>query len=156
MKSALISKQITEISDLKTENSKLKKECDCKDALIRKHKKQKNLLKNTNDSLRAGNLPKSTKERAVYNVLEGKFTCAQISQMIKSKKEPIKNGKLPISRMKKISYSDYRVALPVRNAGGRKCYNLLRNNMNFPMPGISTMNKEFMWIFTLLIFISNL
>ena len=36
--------------------------------------------------------------------------------------------------------------MPIRNAGGRKCYNLLRNTMNFPMPGMSTMDNEFMCV----------
>ena len=44
LKSVLISKQQKEISDLKNENSTLKKACASKDAAIRIHKKQKKVV----------------------------------------------------------------------------------------------------------------
>ena len=51
-----------------------------------KLKKQNTLLKNKCDSLMAGNLPKTVKDRTVELVLNGKFTGKQIQQFNKPKK----------------------------------------------------------------------
>ena len=145
-KNQLIVKLQVELNRFSSEKLRLKKDCESKDALIRKLRKQNVLLKNCNDSLRSGNLPKKVQSKVVHNVLEGKFTGAQITQMIKPKRVADEYGKVPIIRMKNLTYQDYAFGLTVRTSGGRKIHNVLRNQLEFPLPGISTMDKEFMWV----------
>ena len=122
----------------------LKKDIDSKEALIRKLRKHNNLLKNRNDSLHAGNLPKTVQNRAVQDVLSanGRFTDSQIGQLLKPVKEIGKNGKIPITRCKNWTYEDYAKAMPLRCAG-KKAYTVIRNLHNVPYPGISTLNRVF-------------
>ena len=145
-KKQLIQKLQLELNRFSSEKSRLKKDCESKDALIRKLRKKNVLLKNASDSLRSGNLPKTVQTKVVHNVLEGKFTGAQITQMIKPKRVADEYGKVPIIRMKNLTYQDYAFGLTVRTSGGRKIHNVLRNVLEFPLPGISTMDKEFMWV----------
>jgi uncharacterized protein YeeX (DUF496 family) len=150
-KSRLIRQLQMELNSVFSQKSRLQKDCESKDALIRKLRKQNVLLKNTSDSLRSGNLPKKVQSNVVHNVLGGKFTNAQITQMIKPKRVADERGKVPIIRMKNLTYQDYAFGLTVRTTGGRKIHNVLRNVLEFPLPGISTMDKEFMWVaFTIL------
>jgi uncharacterized protein YeeX (DUF496 family) len=154
-KNQLIRKLQVELNSVFSQKSRLQKDCESKDALIRKLRKQNVLLKNTSDSLRSGNLPKTVQSNVVHNVLGGKFTGAQITQMIKPKRVADERGKVPIIRMKNLTYQDYAFGLTVRTTGGRKIHNVLRNVLEFPLPGISTMDKEFMWVaFTILMHIS--
>ena len=153
-KSQLIRQLQMELNSVFSQKSRLQKDCDSKDALIRKLRRQNVLLKNTSDSLRSGNLPKTVQSNVVHNVLGGKFTGAQITQMIKPKRVANEYGKVPIMRMKNLTYQDYAFGLTVRTSGGRKIVNVLRNQLEFPVPGISTMDKEFMWVaFTILMHI---
>jgi hypothetical protein len=146
-KNQLIHKLQVELNSVFSQKSRLQKDCESKDALIRKLKKQNNLLKNTGDSLRSGeNLPKTVQSKVVHNVLGGKFTGAQITQMIKPKRVADEYGKVPIIRMRNLTYQDYAFGLTVRTSGGRKIHNVLRNQLEFPLAGISTMDKEFMWV----------
>ena len=145
-KNQLIVKLQVELNSVFSQKSRLQKDCDSKDALIRKLRKQNVLLKNTNDSLRSGNLPKTVQHKAVHNVLNGKFTDAQITQMVKPKRVADEYGKVPIIRMRNLTYQDYAFGLTVRTSGGRKIHNVLRNQLEFPLVGISTMDKEFMWV----------
>ena len=145
-KSQLIRQLQMELNGVFSQKSRLQKDCESKDALIRKLRKQIVLLKNTSDSLRSGNLPKTVQHNVVHNVLGGKFTGAQITQMIKPKRVADESGKVPTMRMKNLTYQDYAFGLTVRTSGGRKVTNLLRNTLEFPVPGISTMDKEFMWV----------
>ena len=48
-----------------------------------KLRKQNQLLKNQNDSLRSGNLPLTVKKRAATDLLKGKFTTTKIQQLLK-------------------------------------------------------------------------
>ena len=153
-KNQLIVKLQVELNSVFSQKSRLQKDCQSKDALIRKLRRQNVLLKNTSDSLRGGNLPKSVQSNVVHNVLGGKFTGAQITQMIKPKRVADEYGKVPIIRMRNLTYQDYAFGLTVRTSGGRKIHNVLRNQLEFPLPGISTMDKEFMWVaFTILMHI---
>lgn len=124
--------------------SRLKKDCESKDALIRKFRKQKTLLQNNNDSLHSGKLPKTVQHRAVSDVLigNGRFTNAQVGQLLKPVKKIGKDGKKPITRCKNWSYEDYAKAMPLRCAG-KKSYTIVRNLHNVPYPGLSTLDREF-------------
>ena len=146
-KSALITKLQNQINSICAENLHLRNQCDLKDAEIhsksteiRHLKKQNCLLKNKNESLMSGKLPKTVTNKVIHENLNGKFTGAQIRRILKPVKKSSENGKKPIIRMSNITYDDYKVAMPIRCAGGKKCYNLLRN-FNFPMPGLSTMDR---------------
>ena len=145
-KNQLIRKLQVELNSVFTQKSRLQKDCESKAALIRKLRKQNVLLKNTGDSLRSGNLPKTVQSNVVHKVLGGKFTEAQITQMIKPKRVADERGKVPIIRMRNLTYQDYAFGLTVRTTGGRKIHNVLRNQLEFPLPGLSTMDKEFMWV----------
>ena len=103
---------------------------------IRKLRKQNQLLKNKNDSLMAGKLPESVKRKVVIEKLQGKFTSAQI-HMIVSKK--------PLTRTNKWKDEDYARAYRLR-ALSKKSYNILRKDLHYPTPGISTVDKKFSFI----------
>ena len=112
--------------------------------MIRKLRKQNGLQKNQIDSLISGKLPKTVQHRAVHDVLSsnGRFTDAQIGQLVKPVKEIGKDGKIPITRCKDWSYDDYAKAMPLRCAG-KKAYTIVRKLHNVPYPGISTLDKQF-------------
>ena len=94
--------------------------------------------------MRSGNLPKVVEERTVRNVLigNGRFTNAQVGQLLKPVKQAEKHGKKPITRCKNWTYDDYAKALPLRCAG-KKSYKIVRNEHHVPYPGLSTLDKEF-------------
>ena len=94
--------------------------------MIKKLKRQVKFLKNQNASLRSGKLPEAVKNRVVTEKLKGKFTPAQISQIIK-----------PQKRCTKWTDEDYNLGYKFRFMP-RKQYNSLRKKHNFPLPGIST------------------
>ena len=104
--------------------------------MIRKLKRQVQLLKNQNASLRAGNLPEAVKKRVVTEKLKSKFSPGQISQILRKK---------PQKRCMKWREEDY-------ERGYKYCfipkkqYNDLRNKHNFPLPGISTIDKKFQFV----------
>ena len=64
----------------------LRKSLASKNAELSKVKKKNTLLKNKNDSLMSGNLPKTVQNKAVEMVLNGQFTGKQIQQFCKPKK----------------------------------------------------------------------
>jgi len=93
----------------------------------------------------SGNLPQTVQNRTTTEVLKktGKYTDAQISQMIKPPKTEGK-GKGPYRgpRCNKWGYLDYARALRQRLTS-RKAYQDARKKLNLPLPGISTLNKIF-------------
>ena len=93
IKGTLISNLQEQINQEKVVNARLKKDCDAKDCLIRKLRKQIGLVKNETESLRSGNLPKVVEERTVRNVLigNGRFTNAQVGQLLKPVKQAEKH-----------------------------------------------------------------
>ena len=64
----------------------LRKTLASKNSELSKLKKKNTLLKNKNDSLMSGNLPKTVQNKAVEMVLNGQFTGKQIEQFCKPKK----------------------------------------------------------------------
>ena len=104
--------------------------------LIKKLKHQVQLLKNQNASLRSGNLPEAVKNRVVAEKLKGKFTPAQISQIISKKTK---------KRCMKWKEEDYNLGYKFRFLP-KKQYNALRKKHNFPLPGISTIDKKFQFV----------
>ena len=82
-------KQQNQICDLSADILKLRNQCASKDTEIRQIKKQNSLLKNNLQSLRSGKLPKTITNKIVHNQLSGKFTGAQIRQILKPIKVPV-------------------------------------------------------------------
>ena len=99
-------------------------------------KDQVQLLKNQNASLRSGNLPEAVKNRVVTEKLKGKFTPAQISQIISKKTK---------KRSMKWKEEDYNLGYKFRFLPKKK-YNALRKQHNFPLPGVSTIDKKFQFV----------
>ena len=116
-----------------------------KDALILKQKRQIQLLKNQNNSLRSGKkLPLAVKQRAAADLLKGKFTLTRIEQFLKPKKtKGIGKGKYRGPRFSNPCYADWRDALIFRQYVGRKGYEEARKNQHLPFPGNSTLNAKF-------------
>ena len=104
--------------------------------LIKKLRHQVQLLKNQNASLRSGKLPEVVKNRVVTEKLKGKFTPAQISQIISKKTQ---------KKCMKWTEEDYNLGYKYRFLP-RKQYNALRTQHNFPLPGISTIDKKFQFV----------
>ena len=104
--------------------------------MIKKLQRQVQLLKNQNASLRSGKLPEVVKNRVVTEKLKGKFTPAQISQIISKK---------PQKRCMKWKEEDYNLGYKFRFLP-RKQYNALRKQHSFPLPGISTIDKKFQFV----------
>lgn len=114
------------------------------EAIIRKLRKQNQLLRNQNNSLRKGNLPLAVKKRAANDLLKGKFTPTKIEQLLK----PIKTkgvGKGPYRgpRCNKWKLADLGEGMLIKHKSGPTAYNQIRKQHNFPLPGISTLNKSF-------------
>ena len=115
-----------------------------KDALILKQKRQIQLLKNQNNSLRSGKLPLAVKKRAAADLLKGKFTPTRIEQLLKPKKtKGIGKGKYRGPRFSNPCYADWRDAMIFRQRVGRKGYEEARKNQHLPFPGNSTLNARF-------------
>ena len=115
-----------------------------KDALILKLKRQNQLLKNQNNSLRSGKLPLAVKKRAATDLLKGKFTPTRIEQFLKPKKTVgIGKGKYRGPRFSNPCYADWRDALLFRQKVGRKGYEEARKSQHLPFPGNSTLNAKF-------------
>ena len=115
-----------------------------KDALILKLKRQNQLLRNQNNSLRSGKLPLAVKKRAATDLLKGKFTPTRIEQLLKPKKNKgIGKGKYRGPRFSNPCYADWRDAMIFRQRVGRKGYEEARKNQHLPFPGNSTLNARF-------------
>ena len=118
--------------------------------LVKKMQKDVQLLKNQNTSLRsAEKLPKRVKIRATTEILAstGKYSNAQISQMVKEKKKigSKGRGKGPYKgpRCKTLEYDDWKRGLTFKQTANNKAFNVVRKELDLPMPATSTSNKKF-------------
>ena len=106
------------------------------------------MLKNQISGMLSGKLPMTVQRKVTENVLSetGRFTSAQISQLMKPKKAIIqqgkRKGKRPIIRCKKWSYTDFAKAMPLRVIS-KKAYDTIRNEHGIPYPGRSTIDRKF-------------
>ena len=118
--------------------------------LVKKMRKDVQLLKNQNSSLRsAEKLPMTVKKRATAEILAstGKYSNAQISQMIKKKKKIGSKGRGKGSykgpRCKTWEYDDWKRGLTFKQTANNKAFNVARTELHLPMPATSTTNKKF-------------
>ena len=102
--------------------------------LVKKLKDQVQLLKNQNASQRSGNLPEVFKNRVVTEKSKGKLIPAHILKIMS----------------KKIQNRFMKQEKECNNFGCKFCFLLRKQQHNFPLPGVSTLDKKFQFVIYLL------
>ena len=101
---------------------------------IKRLERKNQLLKNKNAALMSGKkVPKTVQEKIVHERLKHKFTPATIHCMLSKKK---------LSRCMKWQNEDYNNLFRIRSLSP-KCVKILKKDLNFPAPGISTVDKKY-------------
>ena len=101
--------------------------------LIKKLTQRVQLLSNKNKALMAGKLPETVQKKVVNERLKHKFTPAQIHVMLSKKK---------LARCYKWANEDYNRLYKIR-ALGPKAVKILNKDLNFPTPGVSTVDRKY-------------
>ena len=97
----------------------------------------------------AKSLPKTVQKRAATEILMStdKFSPAEVGQMFKPKKtEGVGKGPYRGPRCNTYDYEDFARGFKFRVKANNKAYNHARKILNVTLPGISTMDKKFVWM----------
>ena len=139
----------TPIYSIDTHISRKRKSHHAKDQIISHQSKQIKLLKNRLSAYESGTfIPKTLQKKACEKalVVSGKFTSAQLHQVMKPPRKIVqegkRKGKLEITRCKNWAYEDYAKAIPIKNIS-KKALNQVKDILELPLPGFSTCNKKF-------------